>query len=78
MFSLYFPLYFLSVIFFSNDPFFLLKSARFYKLTKTRSFKTMVVLPRGFMEDSYSYSFSFKTFLSEIDGAWSPFCLLVN
>jgi hypothetical protein len=73
-----FSLYFLSVIFFSNDPFFLLKSARFYKLTKTRSFKTMVVLPRGFMEDSYSYSFSFKTFLSKIDGAWSPFCLLVN
>jgi len=75
MFSFYFPLYFLSVIFFSNEPFFFfLRALAFYKQTKTRSYKTMVVLPssfktfhRGFIEDSYS--FSFKTFLFEIDGA---------
>jgi len=79
--SFMFSFYFLFVIFFSNELF--LRALAFYKQTKTRSCKTMVVLPssfktfhKGFMKDSYS--FSFETFLFEIDGAWSSFCFLVN
>jgi len=73
-----FPLFFHPVInsFSPLSPLSTQEQMSFYKQTKTRNCKTMVVLPKGFIEESYN--FSSKTFLPEIGGAWSFFYPLVN
>jgi len=48
----------------------------FYKQTKTINCKTIVVMSRGFIEDSDS--FSSKIIPSKIDGVWSSFIPFVN
>ena len=48
----------------------------FYKQTKIRSCKTMVVFPRDFMEDSYS--FSSKTLILKVIMSGFYFCLFEN